>query len=107
MALSAWPPSNYPPGLQAAGDASPQVAGEHNPTFVVPRFGTNVVGARLHARPPWGACLALVGVAPVGRGDEVLLDHPRADPAEQVENRPRLVVGAGAAGAAERLLAND
>src|SRR5690606_25476252 len=49
-------------------------------------------------------------VTAVGRGDdrrdERLLDGPGADPAGQIEDRTGLVVGAGGAGAAERLLAD-
>ena len=43
----------------------------------------------------------------VPRRAEVLLDRPRADPADQIQLRPGLVVGARRAGAAERLLADD
>src|SRR5947208_5110856 len=58
-------------------------------------------GARLE-----GASLVVVfheRIAVVGRGSVGLLDHARADPADQVEERPRLVIGAGGAGTAERL----
>src|SRR5919204_3390086 len=43
----------------------------------------------------------------VPRRDERLLDRARADPADQVPHRPRLVVRARRARAAERLLADD
>ena len=42
----------------------------------------------------------------VGRGHEGLLDGPRRGPAQQVDRGAGLVVGAGGAGAAERLLAD-
>src|SRR5665811_1534442 len=42
----------------------------------------------------------------IRRWHERLLDAARADPAEQVEDRASLVVGAGCAGAAEGLLAD-
>src|SRR6202012_2427685 len=50
---------------------------------------------------------AHVGVAVVGGRGEQLLDGAGADPADQVEERARLVVGAAGPGAAERLLADD
>src|SRR5580692_12898661 len=50
---------------------------------------------------------AHVRVAVVGRGDEQLLDGPGVDPADQVEDRAGLVVGATGPGPAERLLADD
>src|SRR4051795_3751280 len=43
-------------------------------------------------------------VAVVGRRNKRLLDGPRANPTDQVPQRPRLVVGAGSPGAAEGLL---
>ena len=46
-------------------------------------------------------------IAVVGRRHERLLDRARADPAQQVQLRAGLVVGARPAGAAERLLADD
>jgi hypothetical protein len=46
-------------------------------------------------------------IAIIRRRVEVLLDRPRADPADQIELRPRLVVGARRTRAAERLLADD
>src|SRR3989441_9541409 len=46
-------------------------------------------------------------VAKIGRRDERLLDRPRAHPAEQVHEAPRLVVRPRRARAAEGLLAND
>src|SRR5262249_36283769 len=46
-------------------------------------------------------------VAPVARRHERLLDRARADPAQQIEDRARLVVGARRARAAKRLLADD
>jgi len=46
-----------------------------------------------------------VVIAP--RWHERLLDAARADPAQQVEDRAGLVVGAGGAGTAKRLLADD
>ena len=49
---------------------------------------------------------AEVGVAPIGWRIEGLLDHPRGDPAQQVEHRTGLVVGAGGAGPPEGLLAD-
>src|SRR5438874_4216099 len=48
-----------------------------------------------------------IRVAVVDRRRVRLLDHAGADPADQVEERPRLVVGAGGAGATERLQPND
>ena len=51
--------------------------------------------------------LAHERIAVVPRRVEGLLDRPRADPAHQVQLRARLVVGARAARAAERLLADD
>src|SRR3954453_11184446 len=46
-------------------------------------------------------------IAVVARRDERLLDRARADPADQVPHRASLVVRAGCARAAERLLADD
>src|SRR4051794_17775749 len=46
-------------------------------------------------------------VAVVAGRDERLLDRPRADPADQVPHRARLVVRPGSTAAAERLLADD
>src|ERR1035437_576281 len=46
------------------------------------------------------------GGGPVGRADERLLDPPRRHPAQQVDRRPGLVVGATGAAAAEGLLAD-
>ena len=43
----------------------------------------------------------------IGRRDERLLDRPGRGPAQQVQRRTGLVVGARCAGAAERLLADD
>ena len=40
-------------------------------------------------------------------GDERFLDRPRADPTNQIQHRAGLVVGAGPARAAERLLPDD
>src|SRR5580698_5087791 len=51
--------------------------------------------------------LSHVRVAVVGRRDELFLDGPGVDPADQVEDRARLVVGAAGPGPAERLLADD
>src|SRR5262245_61826716 len=51
--------------------------------------------------------LAHVRVRGVGRGREVLLDRAGGDPADQVPEAAGLVVGAGGAGAAEGLLADD
>src|SRR5437868_11277169 len=48
-----------------------------------------------------------VRVAVVDRRRVCLLDHAWADPADQVEERPGLVVGAGSAGAAEWLQPDD
>src|ERR1700744_1459402 len=48
---------------------------------------------------------AHVGVAVVGGRGEQLLDGAGADPADQVEERARLVVGAAGPGAAQPLLA--
>src|SRR5256884_9392313 len=42
-------------------------------------------------------------IAVLGRRSVRLLDHARADPTDQVEERPGLVVGAGSAGSAEWL----
>src|SRR5690349_6192355 len=47
------------------------------------------------------------GIAVVGRRHERLFDRPGADPADQVPHRARLVVRAGRARAAERLLPDD
>src|SRR5919201_557544 len=47
------------------------------------------------------------GIAVVGRRDERLLDRARADPANQVPHRARLVVRPRCARAAERLLPDD
>ena len=49
----------------------------------------------------------MVGVAVVGGRDERLLDGAGRRPAQQVERRAGLVVGAGRPGAAERLLPDD
>src|SRR5207244_5548003 len=46
-------------------------------------------------------------VAVVGRGHERLLDRTGAHPTDQVPHRARLVVRAGSARAAERLLTDD
>src|SRR6266852_2017534 len=57
-----------------------------------------------------GASLVVVfheGVAVIGGRRVRLLDHARADPADQVEERAGLVVGARRARAAERLQAYD
>src|ERR1700756_3300135 len=66
----------------------------------------------LGGRPPYPRCPR--GVAPsthmwvtvVGGRDERLLDRPGGDPADQVEHRARLVVGAAGPRAAKRLLAD-
>src|SRR5260370_22866859 len=50
---------------------------------------------------------AHVRVAVVRWRDEDLLDGPGVDPADQVEDRARLVIGAAGPGAPERLLADD
>src|SRR3989442_16022592 len=42
-------------------------------------------------------------IAVLGRRRVRLLDHARADPTDQIEERPGLVVRAGSAGSAERL----
>ena len=51
--------------------------------------------------------LVHVRVLVIGGRKEGLLDRPRARPAEKVQIRPGLVVGARAAGPAEGLAAND
>src|SRR6476619_3970512 len=48
---------------------------------------------------------AHVRIAEVPRRSERFLDAARGDPAQQVQDRPRLVVGAAGPGTAERLLA--
>src|SRR5690606_31550964 len=71
----------------------------------------NAAGADAVLRPPPPcACRSLrrhERIPVVGRRDEVLLDRARRDPAQQVERRARLVVGAAGAAAAEGLLADD
>src|SRR5690349_5053544 len=56
---------------------------------------------------PWAGTSALVRVAVVGRRHEGLLDRPRRGPAQQVDRRAGLVVGAGGPTAAEGLLPDD
>src|SRR5215471_15655317 len=51
--------------------------------------------------------LAHVWITVVGRRHERLLDRTGGDPADEVEHRAGLVVGAARPGAAERLLADD
>src|SRR4051794_31595551 len=46
-------------------------------------------------------------IGQLGRGRKILLRVPGGHPAEQVEEPPRLVVGARRAGPTERLLADD
>src|SRR2546429_3789597 len=48
-----------------------------------------------------------IGIPMIGRGRVRLFDAPRARPADQVQERPRLVVGARCTRAAERLLPHD
>src|SRR5437773_5264836 len=48
-----------------------------------------------------------IGVPVIGRGRVRLFDDPRARPADQVQERARLVVGARCTRAAERLLPHD
>src|ERR1700679_3848414 len=70
---------------------------------VPPRSGA--VGTRSPRRHPAGS--AHVRVPVVGRRDEQLLDVAGADPADQVEDRAGLVVGAAGPGTAEGLLPDD
>src|SRR5215469_16352439 len=51
--------------------------------------------------------LAHVRIAVVDRRHERLLDRPRVDPANEVEDRARLVVGPAGPRSAERLLSDD
>ena len=46
-------------------------------------------------------------VTVIGRRGQCLLDRPRADPAEEVEVGPCLVIGSRSSGTSERLLTND
>src|SRR6185437_6140538 len=65
-------------------------------------------GGRLGSRADQLLCRsAHVRVAVIGRRHEQLLDRPGVDPADQIKDRARLVVGAAGPGAAERLLADD
>src|SRR5947208_13811476 len=58
------------------------------------------------ALPFWLLFFAHIRISIIRRGDEVLFDGSRANPAQKIHHRTGLVVGSAGARSAKRLLAN-